>query len=179
MKIYLVRHGETDANKIHALIGQVENINLNNNGIKQAEELRDKLKNITFDACFASPLSRAMTTAKIVVDDKVEVIEDARIMERYLGELEGKDKELYDVAKYNDFELNTNENNVERIQDLFTRCNNFLNYLKENFDTNSTILVVSHYGCIRVMYHILSNTDTKDLSNDIYIKNCYCECFEM
>jgi len=174
MKIYLVRHGETDANKIHTLVGQKTNIDINENGVKQAKELKEKIKDIPFDICFTSPLTRTKSTAKIIVDNRTEIIEDSRIMERYLGELEGKDRELYDIEKYNDYELNTGENKVEKIRDLFTRCNDFINYLKETYPNSYSILVVSHYGCIRAMHHILSNSNTSEISHDLRIENC---CF--
>lgn len=178
MKIYLVRHGKTDANEIHCLVGQSVNIDINERGINQALELKEKLKDIRFDVCFSSPLTRAMSTAKIIVGDRVKIIDDARIMERYLGELEGKNRELYDIAKYNNYELNTGENKVEKIRDLYSRCNEFIKYLKENYPNDATILVVSHYGCVRIMHYILTNSE-EDMSNDLYIENCYCKCYEV
>ena len=179
MKIYLVRHGKTDANELNCLIGQSSNIDLNPRGISEAMELREKIKDIKFDVCFSSPLTRAMSTAKILVGDRVKIIDDPRIMERYLGELEGKNRELYDIKKYNDYELNTGEYKVEKIKDLFSRCKEFIDYVKANYPDDATILVVSHYGCVRTMHHILLNSSKEDLSNDLYIKNCYCECYEV
>ena len=63
--IYIVRHGETDWNILKKLTGQTD-IPLNLNGIKQAKEVREKLKNIKFDYVFSSPLKRAYETAKII-----------------------------------------------------------------------------------------------------------------
>jgi len=178
MKIYLVRHGKTDANAMHSLVGQGNNITINNVGVKQAKTLKEKLQNIKFDICFTSPLTRAKQTANIIVGDRVQIKEDARIMERYLGELEGKDRELYDISKYNNYELNINENKVEPIKDLFSRCSEFIEYLKSNYPKDACILVVSHYGCVRVMHHILSNTPKDKVSEDMHIENCYCEYYE-
>lgn len=179
MKIYLVRHGETEGNNSGLVNGQAGNYQLNQMGVMQANALKNKLKDINFTVCFTSPLIRAWSTAIILVGDRVEIKEDARIMERYLGELEGKDKELYDIDKYNDYKLNSNDNGVEPIQDLFTRCNSFLDYLKENYNDDDTILVVSHYGCIRTMHHILEKTDHNKISDDIKIENCFCRCYEL
>lgn len=179
MKIYLVRHGKTDANEIHCLIGQSSNIDLNSRGISEANELKKKIKDIKFDICYSSPLTRALSTAKILVGDKVEIKDDPRIMERYLGELEGKDRELLDIVKYNDYNLNSGEANVEKIRDLFSRCNEFIEFLKKSYPSDATILVVSHYGCVRVMHHILSNSKDEEKYSDIYIENCYCKCYEV
>lgn len=51
MKLYLVRHGETDWNAAGILMGQT-NIPLNATGVKQAEVLRDKIvrRGLEFDA---------------------------------------------------------------------------------------------------------------------------------
>ena len=52
MKIALVRHGETDYNKQGRLQG-VLNIPLNDNGRKQAHDLRKRIEDIKFDICFS------------------------------------------------------------------------------------------------------------------------------
>ena len=67
MKIYLVRHGETDANKNGILQGQGLNYQLNDTGVRQATKLKNELRNVNFDLCFTSPLIRAWSTAMIIV----------------------------------------------------------------------------------------------------------------
>ena len=47
MKIYLVRHGETDANKNGIMQGQNQNLQLNETGIRQATNLKNKLVTVT------------------------------------------------------------------------------------------------------------------------------------
>lgn len=174
MKLYLVRHGKTDANKNNILSGQKENVQLSEEGIRQANALKLKISNIKFDACFTSPLIRAWSTAMILVGDKVEIKSDPRIMERYLGELEGKEFEIYDKDKYENYSLNSSDNDVEPIQDLYTRCNDFLNYLKENFDKDSKILIVAHYGIVKTFDYIINNKKLDGILPDIKIENC---CF--
>ena len=66
MKIYLVRHGETDWNLQERMQGQADN-ELNDTGKKQARIVADKLQGITFDAAFSSTLRRAITTAEIIL----------------------------------------------------------------------------------------------------------------
>lgn len=76
MRIYLVRHGETDANKDKIMQGQSQNLQLNQNGVMQATNLKNKLKDIKFDVCFTSPLIRAWSTAMVIVGDRVEIKEE-------------------------------------------------------------------------------------------------------
>ena len=179
MKIYLVRHGEIDKNREHVIVGQSENYQLNENGVRQANMLKMKISNIKFDACFTSPLIRAWSTAMILVGDRVEIKSDPRIMERYLGELEGKELELYDIDKYYDYKLNSNDKKVEPIQDLYTRCNDFINYLKDNYPKDSNILVVTHYGIVKTMHHILSNSKLDGILSEIKVENCCFRQYEI
>lgn len=178
MKIYLVRHGETDANKNKIMQGQSQNLQLNENGISQATILKNKLKDVTFDICFTSPLIRAWSTAMVLVGDKVEIKEDKRLIERYLGNLEGKDRSTYSVSKYWDYHLNSNDEDVEPIQDIFKRCNSFMNDLKEKYDDNSTVLIVSHGAVTRCLHHILKKSDLNKSLLDFKIENCYCKEYE-
>lgn len=179
MKIYLVRHGETDANKNHIMQGQSQNLQLNENGIKQAMELKSKLKNIKFDSCFTSPLIRAWSTAIILVGDRVEIKEDKRLIERGLGKLEGKDRKAYDVKKYWDYYLNSNDQEVEPIQDIFSRCNSFIKDIRKSYSNNATILIVSHGAITRCLHHILKNSNLNNNLLDFKIENCYCKEYEL
>ena len=89
MKLYLVRHGETDWNKVKKIQGQVD-IPLNQFGKRLAEETAEGLRDIPFDLCISSPLSRAHETARIILYRKdIPIIKDARIEEMAFGEYEG------------------------------------------------------------------------------------------
>ena len=59
MKLYIVRHGETDWNKERRIQGQAD-IPLNGFGRHLAEETGKGLSDIAFDICISSPLSRAV-----------------------------------------------------------------------------------------------------------------------
>ena len=85
MKLYLVRHGETDWNRARKIQGQVD-IPLNEFGIHLAEETGKGLKDIPVDLCFTSPLGRAKQTAEIILKGRdVPVIEEPLIMEMALA----------------------------------------------------------------------------------------------
>ena len=64
MKLYIVRHGQTTTNVLgyHSL----ESDDLTELGIKQAEELRERIKNMKFDIIICSPLIRTKHTADII-----------------------------------------------------------------------------------------------------------------
>ena len=179
MKIYLVRHGETDANKNNIMQGQSQNLQLNETGVRQATNLKNKLKDIKFKVCFTSLLIRAWSTAMILVGDRVEIKEDKRLLERYLGNFEGKDKNGYNASKYWDYNLDSSDDGVESIQKIFERCNSFIDDLKQNYDDNDTILIVSHAAVTRCLHHILKNSDLNQNLLNFKIENCYCEEYEL
>ena len=64
-KFVVVRHGETMANRTGLLQGQTE-CPLNDNGRAQAAAAGERLKDMHFDAAYASTLSRAWETAEII-----------------------------------------------------------------------------------------------------------------
>ncbi len=90
MKLYIVRHGETEWNKARRIQGQVD-IPLNEFGRRLAQKTAKGLSDIHFDLCYSSPLSRAKETAALILAGrKTPVIEDERIVEMAFGEYEGR-----------------------------------------------------------------------------------------
>jgi probable phosphoglycerate mutase len=65
MRLILARHGETDWNKQHRVQGRSD-IELNENGRKQAEALARALRNTPVKAIYTSPLTRARDTASAI-----------------------------------------------------------------------------------------------------------------
>ncbi len=88
---YFVRHGETDWNLEHKIMGQTD-IDLNEKGINQAYNAAYELLNIEVSKVFSSPLKRAYKTGKIIAEIcqiEQEVIDEMK--ERAWGEAEGLD----------------------------------------------------------------------------------------
>ncbi|MDF2473573.1 MAG: phosphoglycerate mutase-like protein [Anaerocolumna sp.] len=63
-ELYLVRHGETQWNVLGKFQGS-SNIDLSDNGIKQAEYLSMRFQN-NYDIIYSSPLNRALQTAEMI-----------------------------------------------------------------------------------------------------------------
>ena len=139
--IYIVRHGQTDWNLIGKNQGHTD-IELNETGIEQAEQLAEKLKNIKFDYVFSSPLKRAAKTAKIIYNG--EIIYDVRIMERCNGELEGltNTKNMIDFSDPNDTRYG-----VEPLTVFRNRIAEFWNEITDSY-SGKNILVVTHAGVV-------------------------------
>lgn len=93
MKIYLVRHGETDYNKNKVFQGQIDS-HLTDEGIQQAKDLAKRLKDCKISKIYCSTLARARDTAKIISEVlKVDVVESPLLKEQSLGVWEGKNKQ--------------------------------------------------------------------------------------
>lgn len=93
MKLILVRHGETDWNKLGKCQG-ISDVPLNSTGEEQARNLGNSLKNEDITAIFSSDMKRAINTAEFISrhhDLKVQT--DKRFREMDQGDFEGLDFE--------------------------------------------------------------------------------------
>ena len=95
MKITLIRHGLTTWNSQNRLLG-FTNKKLSKIGVMKANELKEELKDKEYDICYMSPMIRCVETAIILIGDRVLTKPDKRLIERNMGDLEGKDYSLYD-----------------------------------------------------------------------------------
>lgn len=169
MKIYFVRHGETDWNKERKIQGQVD-IPLNEFGRHLARETAKGLRDVPFDVCFTSPLGRARETAEIILQGRdVPILEDKRILEMNFGVLEGKccSKEGWDVP--DSFQMFFDDpvhyqapEGGEDFQAVRKRTGDFLNWLfaQEQY-RDSTVLVTTHGAA---MAGLLNNLKKKPLA---------------
>lgn len=64
--VYFVRHGETDLNAGNKFRGFID-VDLDANGVRQAKEAAEYLKDVPFKAAFVSDLTRTRQTAKTVL----------------------------------------------------------------------------------------------------------------
>lgn len=92
-RLILTRHGETDHNVNGILQGQLDT-DLNDNGIKQAQQLSERLRDEDVAGVYSSDLKRARRTAEIIAGPHdIEVESLADLNERDYGVLEGEPKE--------------------------------------------------------------------------------------
>jgi broad specificity phosphatase PhoE len=95
---YFVRHGETGLNKEKAFRGPID-IELNNDGKKQAEELANFFKDTSFSSAFTSDKKRTKETAKIVLGNRKIQPKKIKQLDSYnVGDLSGKPKNEENMA---------------------------------------------------------------------------------
>lgn len=174
MKIYLIRHGEVNHN-LHRLYNR-EDEDLNETGIKQAEELKEKIKNIEYDFIISSPLTRAKHTANIINIENKDIIVDDRLSERDPGSLSGQPIEITNREEYWNYYTTIQYGTSENIKEFFNRVYNFLDELKTKNYKN--VLIVAHSGISKAFSSYFNGIgDGKFLNRGL--KNCEIKEYEL
>lgn len=174
MKLYLVRHGQTDWN-IKKQSQGVADIELNSTGVAQAKELAEKIqrRGLKFDFVYSSPLRRAKKTAEIITGGRTDLIYDDRLVERDYGDLEGKIVD-WDNLGADDLSVrqNTDIYGIEPIRSVLARSKSFLDDLKMKHGPNDTVLVVAHGTLLKAMhYNLVGYNEDTDLRG-FHMGNC-------
>lgn len=175
MNIYLVRHGETEHNRLGYYSNQDED--LNNTGIFQAEELKKKVKEIHYDVCFCSPLLRTVHTANILNIANKIIIPEQRLVERNPNNLNGKSLEYTDRDEYWNYYSKIKYGNEESMQTLFSRVFSFLNDLKER--PYNDVLIVVHSGVSKAFYAYFNGVPNDGKFLYLGLKNCEVKCYRL
>ena len=163
MKIYFVRHGETDWNKRKIYQGHTD-IPLNEKGIKQAEGAANYLKDKQIQVVYASDLKRAFKTGEIIAGPhNLQPIKDSRLREINFGAWEGLDyKGIY--AKYKkEFDVwykdvfNTRIPAGERVKDVLDKLLDFL--ADKSGQKYKEMVVATHGGVIKALLGHLKKSE--------------------
>lgn len=155
-KIFLVRHGETDWNKEDRCQGCID-IELNSEGLRQAEFVAERLLNEEIHAMYCSNLKRAYGTAQIIANRLgLSVTKSEALNEISFGDWEGLTFE--EIRKRHDYDYNTwrlsphtaifpGEGSLDNVH------KRVMKYVDEIISKNEgkNILIVSHGGVIKLI----------------------------
>jgi broad specificity phosphatase PhoE len=144
--IYLVRQGETDWNLFKRANGVTDTF-LNRTGIAQAKLQAENLENVSFEACFCSPQTRARQTGEIIY--KGPFVFDDRLAEINCGEFEGTE-ETAEMMKLLSQAFMSGSKGTESFKDFTKRNCDFCDMIAEDHK-NKNILIVTHAANIRVI----------------------------
>lgn len=151
--LYLIRHGQSEANVKHIIQGQSD-YPLTQLGETQAALAGGQLHQVKFDAVYTSDLPRASHTAEILtggVHPRPKMEKGLR--EIFLGPLEGKTRKTM-LEEYPELEqrslLTSGISGTETVESISARCQKLLNLWKEKH-SEETILAVSHGGFISIL----------------------------
>ena len=169
MKLYFLRHGQSEANTRHIISNRESPLGLTALGKEQANALAKSLSEVPVTGIYASPVCRARETAEILAaafHQNYQVTEalreyDCGILEDQSDE--GSWKLHREIAE--DWVLNHNySRKPERGESFLEIQNRFVpfveNLLRKRSDQDEHVLLVGHGGLFQLMLPlVLSNVD--------------------
>lgn len=175
MKLYFVRHGQTDANaagKSDPSSGNDEP--LNELGVRQATDLEKQLRSVRFDLVITSPYARCIQTAEILNQQRgLQLVTDSAWEEIHTDG-------YIDFATWSElcrFGTDTARDNIEPLQAFFDRVYTALDALTSN-NRNKTVLLISHGGVQHAVYAYAHNLPLKGDIRISPMKNCEYRIYE-
>lgn len=152
---YLIRHGETDANKSGILQGHLDTP-LSEMGRRQAECVGQALAGVSLDAVFSSDLSRAVETSRAILKhQRCRLVLDPRLREIHCGLFQGKTMDEARAAWPEAFErlkqrpLTEPRPGGESYGDLDRRVRQAFASIAGASFRNRTVAIVTHGGVVR------------------------------
>jgi len=166
MKLYFVRHGESEANIRHVISNYGSGFGLTERGKGQVHALAERLNDLPISTMYSSPVLRAMDTADILYQTLGLPYRVHEALREYnCGVLEGKsDEESWRLHHhyYEEWTLHRKYDDKpeggESFVDIRNRFVPFIESLKRNDDED--VLLVGHGGIFHLMLPlVLANVD--------------------
>lgn len=181
MKLYIIRHGETEWNTMRKLQGRSDT-ELNQVGIQLAEITAKAMADIPFHIAYTSPLKRAYKTAQILLEGRnIPLIADERLQEISFGAYEGLgcSKANYEIPdpEFEYFfqapEKYVAKNGAESIEDLCQRTGEFLKEITTNPQLEEkNILISTHGAALKGLLSYVTGVEKKNFWGQGVHRNC-------
>lgn len=181
MKLYFIRHGESEANLQHVISNYGSAFGLTDHGKQQVQELAERLNDLDVSMMFSSPVLRAMDTADILYQTLGLPYRVHEALREYnCGILEGKsDEESWRQHRhyYEEWTLHHNYDSKPEGGESFVDIQNRFVPFIESFkrDDHEEVLLVGHGGIFHLMLPlVLTNVDdqfvqTHNIGNAEYV----------
>ena len=174
MKLYVIRHGETNMGKKELIATEEEP--LNENGIIQAKKIGEDLRKLDIHTIYCSPIERAKHTSMIINAKNKNILIDNRLEERNPGDLNGKPISYTNREEYWNYYTRIKYGTSENIQDFFKRVYDFLDELKtKNY---KSVLIVAHSGVSKAFSGYFEGIKEGKFLNR-GLKNCEIKIYEL
>ena len=184
LKLYIVRHGETEWNVIKRFQGQL-NTPLTEKGIKKLKETGKELEDVTFEEVYTSELERTVNSAEIILNEnrgyknkKLKLKKLAELNEVYFGVWQGlKYEEVF--LKYpeeaNNYFYNVKNYKAENVEaeNLKDALERFLRGINKILDSHKSgnILVVTHGTVFEMFINYVENSSIFDIDERTLMGN--------
>lgn len=140
VKITYFVHGTTTDNENEVSSGWSD-AELSELGIQQSIELKDKVDINIFDTVFCSDLKRAIDSAKLAFEGVAPIITDTRLRECNYGKYNAQASSV--VEPLQDKMISKPFPEGESYEDVKSRLEDFLAFLKKNYD-GKHVAIVAH-----------------------------------
>ena len=184
LKLYIVRHGETEWNVIKRFQGQL-NTPLTEKGMEKLRETGKKLENVLFDEVYTSELGRTVASAEIILNEnngyknnKLELQKLAELNEVYFGVWQGLTYEevflkypeegnnyFYNVKNYKAENVE-----AEKLEDALERFLKGINKILDSHESGN-ILVVTHGTVFEMFMNYVANDSIFDIDERTLMGN--------
>ena len=161
LRIYVARHGQTDANVAHRLQGTTD-VPLNETGRRQAAELAARLAGVPLDTIYSSALSRSRQTAE-ALKGRAPLEALAWLNEQSLGAFEGLYRDGREPQREAEFERRRADpddrlDGGESANQHFARVKAAVQTIRDRHPRGS-VLIVGHGGTnVKVLRALLDLT---------------------
>jgi broad specificity phosphatase PhoE len=162
-RVFLVRHGETDANRDSLALGRAD-VRLNDAGLMQAQLLAESLAPEPFAALYSSPLQRTQQTAQRIAEGReLDVETDSSLIEMDVGELDGLT--FAEVRRQHPDLLQRWVSpdgpeypmpGGERLLDVHARALEFLNRVREGHPARTICAVTHNFVILMILAEVLA-----------------------
>ncbi|GKS82221.1 phosphoglycerate mutase [Ligilactobacillus pabuli] len=168
--LYIVRHGQSQANAHQIMQGAQVNTPLSTKGQNQARQTAAKLSEVEFTAIFASPLARAAQTAQIIRPDQT-VTYDWRLREFDYGQWDGQ--LTWKLRQDHPQFFDENQNLLPGSQVLsggethaqaLARLRSFFQTTVSSLPSDARVLIVSHGYTIKLIVALLLGLDDQHVA---------------
>ncbi len=139
IKITYFVHGTTTDNEKEISSGWSD-VELSELGIEQSIALREQTKDETFDVVFCSDLQRAVKSAELAWGGMYTIIPDERLRECNYGKLNAAPSAIVEPMQEDEC-INKSFPEGESYEDVKARIDDFLKFLKDNYDGKSVAIV--------------------------------------
>lgn len=180
LDLYIIRHGETDWNKLRKFQGQVD-IELNERGRELARITGAALRDVKFDRIYSSPLKRAYETAMLIRGDReIPVITDDRLKEMSFGIREGESALKILADESDPFHYFFSRPDLyeapEGGESMETLCSRAADFLKDKIEAEENrygkVMIVAHGACNKAMMCHIRQHGIADFWKGNLQKNC-------
>lgn len=169
-KIYIIRHGQTEFNKLGMVQGSGIDANLNALGLRQADAFYHAYRHVSFDKVYTSTLKRTQQTVQPFIDKGIAWERLEGLNEISWGNKEGKkltpedDEQHYRMMDgWKNGELHLKSPGGESPIDVAQRQIIALQKIFQN-ESEKNILICMHGRAMRILLCLLTDTNMRHMN---------------